>query len=105
MAARQTLWLVVAQMFAGVGAASLVGAFALAILLSPRMTLAAAIARLDHAVLLAWQQTERSGIAAWIVGHMVTPLLVRPVWLGPLAVGVVCLGIAFNLGIIRQDRD
>jgi hypothetical protein len=97
--------LVLAQVFAGVGAALLVTAFALASLLRPSTTLAAAIAQLDHAVLLAWQQAERTGVAAWVAGHVVVPMLVRPVWLGPVAVGVVFLGVALSLGITRQGGD
>ncbi len=38
----------------------------------------------------------RSGFPAWMAEHIVLPLLARPVWLVPLALGVVFAGGAMT---------
>jgi hypothetical protein len=88
--------------FAGLGAAGLVLAFAFASLMPPATTLAEVISRVDHGWLLAWQAVERSGIAAWLAAHLASPLLARPVWLLPAGFGLVCTGTAISLGIGRE---
>jgi hypothetical protein len=40
--------------------------------------------------------TERN-IGAWVWSDLIQPILQRPVWLVPVAVGLVCLGLAVSL--------
>lgn len=75
----------------------LVGAVALATLGPPSVPLGQVLLMLDHDL----TETLRTGIeqhfAAWIWSDVALPLLVRPAWLVPAALGLVCAGAAFSV--------
>ena len=86
-----------ARVFAILAAVLLVGAFALATLVAPDLSLGAALFTLgDHAL-----QSVHDGISAhlgsWAWSSVAVPLLLRPVWLVPAGLGLVCAGAALTL--------
>ncbi len=95
--------MILARVFAGLGAAGLVLAFAFASLMPPATTLAEVISQVDHGWLRAWQAVERSGAASWFATHLAGPLLARPVWLVPAGFGLVFSGAAVSLGLGREQ--
>lgn len=102
LAAKRQARLLVARICAGIAVLGLVLAFAFASLMPPETTLAQVIAHVDHGWLAAWEDVERRGIVAWLVAHVATPMLERPVWLGPASFGLVFAGAALSLGLKRE---
>jgi uncharacterized protein (DUF2062 family) len=85
---------IAARVLAVVSAILLVVAFALAVLLPPLTTLSLALSMFDHDWLVAAQEAIRTNLSEWVWLHMAVPLLVRPVWLMPAALGLVAGGAA-----------
>jgi len=75
----------------------LVGAVALAMLGPPSVPLGQLLLMLDHDL----TETLRTGIehhlAAWLWSDVAVPLLMRPAWLVPASLGLVCAGAAFSV--------
>jgi hypothetical protein len=88
---------VVAKIMAAIGALSLVGAFALATLLRPFLSLGQLIMSIDQTMLLALDKAERAGVSLWLWGHIAVPVLLRPSWMLPTMLGIVCVGAAAQL--------
>jgi predicted branched-subunit amino acid permease len=87
---------IAAKVLAVVSAVLLVVAFALAVLLPPLTTLSLALSMLDHSWLVAAQDAIRNNVSEWAWLHLAVPLLVRPVWLMPAALGLVIGGAALT---------
>jgi hypothetical protein len=91
---------VVSRIFTILAAALLVVAFALLVLPPDGMTLVQALAGMTQdAPGQFLEQLQRAvtatlGTFAWV--KVLVPLLVRPVWLVPLALGLFCAGIAVS---------
>lgn len=85
----------IGRLLAVLAAALLVCAVALAMLGPRGMTLGDALNRLDPATVAG----IRSGLSrqAWLWDGIVNPLLVRPAWLLPAALGIVAAGVALTL--------
>lgn len=83
-----------AKLFAAAGAMCLVASFAVASLMRPFATLAELMVLLDHRMFIAWDKAEHSPMATWLWVHLAMPLLVRPAWLVPTGMGLVCVGVA-----------
>ncbi len=86
----------VPRVFAVSAAVLLVGSVALASILPPDMSLRQAIAAMDPGAMTTLQH-----LVTGVLGHgfwdvLCTPLLVRPVWLVPVCLGVVCVGGALT---------
>ncbi len=86
--------MIVSRIFTVFAAVLLVTAFALMVLPPDGLTLVQGLAQL---VQDAPQTLQRSivhtlGAVAWL--NVFVPLLVRPVWLVPLSLGVLCVGVA-----------
>jgi hypothetical protein len=82
---------------AGFGAFFLVLAFALAALMSPFQTLAELLLIARPGWLDWLNQPTPSGIAGAIWTNIVMPVLVRPDWLLPMMIGLICVGIAVQI--------
>jgi hypothetical protein len=85
---------VIAQRILAVLAAfMLIGAFALAPLGPPGVPLGHVLFTLDTPV-MDWLQEHTS---SWIWRNLIAPLLLRPAWLLPAAVGIVLAGASLTL--------
>lgn len=92
----------VARVFAVLAALFLVGSVAIGTLTPPGLTLGQGLVMLDHGG-PAW---FREHSAAWIWNWLEVPFMVRPLWLLPACLGLICAGMAasLNLGNSPQSR-
>ncbi len=88
---------VLARVLAVLAAGALVGAFALATMLPPMTSLAELVGMLDNRTLIALPQIVRGSAGEWAWRWLVQPVLMPPVWLLPMACGVVLGGLAITL--------
>lgn len=88
--------MIAARVFAVLAAAFGVAAIALASLSPPGMTLAQALGLWDDKA-LAWLQQHS---LQWVWVFVEQPMLLRPLWLGPAMLALVCggLSLSFNFG-------
>ncbi len=86
-----------ARIFTVLAAIWLVGAFALASLMSPDMPLGQALATMDRGALAAVEGFFRAHMPDWMWADAAVPVLLRPVWLIPAAIGLICGGAAATL--------
>ena len=85
-------------------AALLVGAFALATLAEPDLPLGHALFLLDHHLLVVVQDTLQHNVP-WLWNNIVVPMLTRPVWFVPAALGLICGGCAFTVSSRHAPRS
>ncbi|MDR3536776.1 MAG: hypothetical protein P4L71_09780 [Acetobacteraceae bacterium] len=85
------------RIFAVLAAALLVGAVALATLGPPSLPLGQLIFMLDHDVMDAMRVGIEGHIAGWLWRSVAVPVLVRPAWLVPAGLGLICAGAAVSL--------
>jgi hypothetical protein len=86
------------RVFAILAAVALVGAFALAICFPPDMSLRRVLLRADGSLFGGLEEWVQSHWGEWAWRRVVLPMLVRPAWLTPLALGVVMAGLALTFG-------
>jgi hypothetical protein len=86
--------MVVFRVFSVLAATLLVAAVAVATLAPPGMSVLEALneAAPDMLDFLRHAMTGRFG--AFVMHYVATPLLVRPLWLMPTSLGLVCIGVA-----------
>lgn len=85
------------RVLAVLAAALLVGAFAVATLAPPDLPLGQALLLVNHDWLPAARASIQHDLSPWIWSQLVTPLLQRPAWLVPAALGLVAAGVALTL--------
>jgi hypothetical protein len=89
---------VIAQRILAVLAAMLlVGAVALAMLGPPSVPLGQALFMLDHDLMEALHSGIEKHVSAWLWSNIAVPLMLRPAWLVPAAMGVICGGLSLSL--------
>jgi len=89
---------VIAQrVLAVVSAALLVGAIALAMLGPPQVPLGQLLFMVDHDLMEAAHGFVGSHLASWLWDYLLVPVLVRPAWLVPGAIGLICGGMSLSL--------
>jgi hypothetical protein len=95
------LWdaVIVSRTFTILAATLLVTAFGLLVLAPYDMPLVQGLGALDSTLV---ERIHRAvlhslGHAAW--GNVVTPVLARPIWLIPLSLGIVCVGVATTTNV------
>jgi hypothetical protein len=88
---------VIARALAILSAVFLVGSVALATLGPPELPLGQALFLLDHSIMDTLQETLEQHLPHWLWSGVVVPLLLRPVWLIPASLGLVCGGCALSL--------
>ena len=85
------------RIFACLSAVFLVGAVAVALLGPPGIALGQALVAIDHHML----DVLRSGVerlfAPWLWSEVILPILVRPAWLPPAALGLVFAGLCLTV--------
>jgi hypothetical protein len=85
------------RILAVISAMLLVGAVALATLGPPSVPLAQLLLMVDHDLADALRSGIERHLASWIWSDVALPLLVRPAWLVPAALGLICAGAAFSV--------
>jgi hypothetical protein len=89
------------RVFAVLAAALLVTAVALGSMLPPDEPLSQVFAELDGTLLPALQSFELRHLGGWMWQDVTVPLLVRPSWLMPLALGILCVGAVTTLNWLK----
>ena len=90
--------MIVARVLAVLAAISLVGAFALATLLPPQLTLAQLVAMFDARMLYGMHEFVVAHGSGWLWTRLEMPLLLRPCWLVPTGLGLIFAGSAMTFG-------
>jgi hypothetical protein len=84
------------RILAVIAAILLVGSVALATLGPPDWPLGQVLLMLDHDLTEALRSGVEQHLSSWIWSDLVVPLLIRPAWLIPAALGLICAGAAFS---------
>ncbi len=84
------------RIFSILAAVLLVGAVALGTLAPPDMTLAQGLATADPDTYAHWQSVLQAHLGLGVWQAVVVPLLLRPLWLLPVCLGLVCVGCAVS---------
>ena len=85
------------RILASLAAALLVGAVAVALLGPPGMLLGQALLTIDDRILNALQSEVERALTPWLWTQVIMPVLVRPAWLPPAALGLICAGLSLTL--------
>ena len=93
--------MIAARILAALAAVFLVTAIAIAALTPLGMTLGQGLMLLDG-VWLAWIQKHSS---AWSWAWLELPFLLRPLWLIPAALGLICAGAATSLNFGQRPTS
>jgi hypothetical protein len=89
---------VIAQrVLAVLSAMLLVGAVALAMLGPPSVPLGQVLFMVDHDLMDALHSGVERHLSAWLWENVAMPLMVRPAWLVPAALGLICAGLSLSL--------
>ncbi len=90
------------RILAILSAALLVGAVAVALLGPPEMPLGQALLAIDHRLLDGMQYEVERVFAPWLWTEVIMPVLARPAWLPPTALGLICAGLSLTLPQSRR---
>ncbi len=93
-----------ARIFSILAAIFLVGALALGTLLPPDMSLHEAMHAIDAVRADTFQHTLIDGLGRPVWNVVAVPLLLRPVWLIPLCLGLICVGGALSSSFQATPR-
>lgn len=85
------------RIFAVLAAMMLVGAVALATLGPPEVPLGQMVFMVDHDLMGALHSGIEKHFWAWMWDYLVEPLMVRPAWLVPACIGLICAGMSLTL--------
>jgi hypothetical protein len=96
---------VIAQrVLAVLSAMLLVGAVALAMLGPPAVPLGQALFMLDHDVMNVVRGSIERHLSAWLWDNVAVPLMLRPAWLVPAALGLICAGMSLSLSTRKSTH-
>jgi hypothetical protein len=96
---------VIAQrILAVLSAILLVGSVAIATLGPPGVPLGQAVFMLDHDLMDRVHRFIATNMTDWVWSELTVPLLLRPAWLVPASVGLICAGIAVSLSNRKPAR-
>ena len=96
--------MILSRVLSVLSAMCLVAAFTAATVLSPTESLALFIAERNHPLLVVMKGIIQSR-SDWLWQWVVVPVLERPVWLVPVALGLVLLGAVVTLGSRKGCRS
>lgn len=94
--------MILRRILAVLAAVLLVGTVAVATLAPADMPLGQALVSFDRETLAGLQSWVESIFAQWMWTDVVLPVLVRPVWLLPAALGLICVGLSLTLPHSRR---
>ena len=89
--------IVAGKLLAAFGASFLVFSFALAVLEPPFQSLGDLLGELDPDLVPVLDAPPGDGMAGQFWEHALVPILVRPDWLVPTMLGLICVGLAAQL--------
>jgi len=82
----------------------LVGAVALAMLGPPAVPLGQVLFMVDHDLMEAVHGFIGTHLATWLWDYLVLPLMLRPAWLVPAALGLLCGGASLSLSTRKSTH-
>lgn len=85
------------RVLAVLAAMLLVGAVALAMLGPPEVPLGQVLFMIDHDLMEGAHSFIGTHLAGWLWDYLVAPLMLRPAWLVPAALGLICGGMSLSL--------
>lgn len=89
--------MITSRILAVLSAILLIGAVALATFGVRAMPLEAVLRMVDRGFVSGMQDWVTRTLGVWTWSHLLQPFLVRPAWLLPAFLGVVCSGLAVSL--------
>ena len=89
--------LTLARLLAVLSAVCIVAAVTIATVEPATLSLGQLITLADHSLLASLQEFVHGHVSDWAWLHIVLPVLQRPAWLLPVAVGIVAAGLAATL--------
>jgi hypothetical protein len=92
------------RILAVLAAMLLVGAVALAMLGPPAVPLGQLLFMIDHDLIEGVHSFIGTHVAAWLWDYLVVPLLLRPAWLVPAALGLICGGASLTLSTRKSTH-
>lgn len=96
----------IAQRILAVAAAVfLVASIALGTLTPPGMPLGQALFLVDHSALKVAQDGVDAFPGHWAWTYCLVPLLVRPLWILPTTLGIICAGLSMTLASRQTARN
>jgi hypothetical protein len=93
------------RILAVMAAALLVGSVALATIGPPEMPLGQALFMIDHNILNVLQTDVDSYLAHWVWTYVLVPFLLRPAWLLPAVLAVICAGLSMTLASRQEAHN
>jgi hypothetical protein len=96
---------VIAQRILAVSAAVLlVGAVALAMLGPPGVPLGQVLFMINHDLVEAVHTFVGTHLAMWLWDYLIVPVMIRPAWLVPAGLGLICGGVSLSLSTRKSAR-
>ena len=92
------------RVLAVLSAMLLVGAVALAMLGPPAVPLGQMLFMVDHDLMEAVHSFIGTHLATWLWDYLIAPLMVRPAWLVPAALGLICGGMSLSLSTRKSTH-
>jgi hypothetical protein len=82
----------------------LVGAVALAMLGPPEVPLGQVMFMVDHDLMEAVHTFIGTHMATWLWDYLIVPVMLRPAWLVPVALGLICAGASLTLSTRKSTH-
>jgi hypothetical protein len=95
---------IVSRTFTILAATLLVAAFGLLVLAPYDMPLVQGLSALDPSLIERLQHAVVHSLGRRFWGDVATPVLARPIWLIPLSLGIVCVGVATTTNVPATTR-
>ncbi len=92
------------RILAVLAAMLLVGAVALAMLGPPEVPLGEVLFMIDHDLLEAMHSFIGTHVANWLWDYLISPLMLRPAWLVPAGLGLICGGMSLSLSTRKSTH-
>ena len=92
------------RILAVLAAMLLVGAVALAMLGPPEVPLGQVLFMVDHDLMNAVHRFIGTHLATWLWDYLIVPLMLRPAWLVPAALGLICGGVSLSLSTRKSTH-
>jgi hypothetical protein len=93
------------RVLAVIAAILLVASVSLGTLGPPGVPLGQTLFLIDHSILNTVQAAIDKHLAHWVWTYLMLPWLVRPAWLLPATLGIICAGASMTLASRHAARD